>query len=259
VKIYLLCDMEGTSGIWRPDQVDRSSPHFQLGQELLVADVNAAVAGAFDGGAAELVVCDTHGGGHNFAIDKMDERPVYETPGGGSPLPALDESFAGLILTGHHAMAGTLNGFLDHTRNSAAWFRFTINGQAVGEIGIETGYAGHFGVPLIMVTGDQAACDEAEATFPGVVTVPVKWGLGRNRARCLPPARARELIRRGAAAAVAKAKQLKPWRIEPPITLELTLYRSDYADGYAGARDVERLDARTLRKTVARQSEVFGF
>ncbi len=266
MKIYILCDMEGTSGIWRVEQTRREAPEYLEGRELLMADVNAAIAGAFDGGATQVVACDTHGGGAHFLLEKMDPRAEYETPSSASPMPSLDESFAGLILTGHHAMAGTLNGFLDHTMDSGAWFAFRINGQAVGaealgncqaplrpvgEIGMETAHAGHFGVPLIMVTGDEAACAEGEALFPGIVTVPVKRGLGRNRAHCLAPQQAQALIRRGAAEAVRKARELKPWRLQPPITLELTYYRSDYADAAAATRpDAARVDARTVRKVV---------
>ena len=256
MKIYLLCDMEGASGIWQPEQVQRGAPEYLIGRELLMADVNAAIAGAFDGGAKEVVVCDTHGGGTHFLLEKMDERAVYETPAMSSPMPALDSSFAGLILTGHHAMAGTLNAFLDHTMDSSAWFCFKINGRPVGEIGMETAHAGHFGVPLIMVTGDEAACREAESQFPGIVAVAVKRGLGRNHACCVHPERARELIRQGAAEAVRKAKTLQPWRLSPPITLELTYYRSDMADSAAARSGNERVDARTVRRIVQSAAEV---
>ncbi len=260
MKIYLLCDMEGTSGIWRPAQVEPGTPQYAQGRELLMADVNAAIAGAFEGGATQVVVCDTHGGGAHFLLEKMDERAVYETPTSASPMPSLDDSFAGLILTGHHAMAGTLDGFLDHTMDSGRWFCFRINGQPVGEIGMETAHAGHFGVPLIMVTGDEAACREAATQFAGIVTVPVKRGLGRNCARCLAPATAHGLIGRGAAEAVRKAGALKPWRLAAPIELELTLYRSDYADALATSRTgVVRVDARTVRKAVQSATEVCGF
>jgi D-amino peptidase len=171
-------------------------------------------------------------------------------------MPSLDNTFAGLILTGHHAMAGTLDGFLDHTMSSTHWFSFRINGQPVGEVGMETAVAGHFGVPLIMVTGDEAACTEAETMFPGIVTVPVKRGLGRSKARCIPPERAHASIREGAAKAVAKADELKPWKLEPPIELELTLCRSDYADSVASRSGVERVDARTVRKVVPSADQV---
>jgi len=256
MKIYLLCDMEGTSGIWRREQTDSSSAHYQQGRELLMADVNAAIRGAYEGGASEILVCDTHGGGPNFLIEKMDPRPRYETPSESSPLPSIDETFAGLILTGHHAMAGTLNGFLDHTQSSASWFDYQINGESYGEIGQETAYAGHWGVPLIMVTGDEAACAETQRQFAGAVTVAVKRALGRNRACCLHPEKARELIRQGAAEAVGKARMLKPWRLVAPITLELTYYRTDMADSAAARPGNERVGARTVRRVVQSAAEV---
>lgn len=255
MKIYIHVDMEGTSGIWRREQVDSSMPQYQQGRELLMGDVNAAVAGCFDGGATEVIVCDTHGGGGNFLIEKLDERAVYETPCETSPLPSVAGS-AGLILLAHHAMAGTLGGFLDHTQSSMAWFEYRVNGQPVGEIGQETIYAGHFDVPLIMVSGDEAACREAESQCPGVVTVAVKKGLSRSRARCLHPVKAQALIREGAAKAAAKAKNLKPWKPSLPITLELTYYRSDYADGHASRPGVERVDARTVRRVIPTAEQV---
>jgi len=259
MRIYILCDMEGSSGIWRPEQVRPDAPQYVQGRELLLADVNAAIAGAFEGGASQVVVCDTHGGGAHFLLERMDERARYETPTAASAMPSLDESFAGLILTGHHAMAGTLNGFLDHTMDSSRWFCFRINGQPVGEIGMEAAHAGHFGVPLLMVSGDEAACQEAERMFPGIVTVAVKRGLGRNCAHCLAPAAAREMIRQGAAEALRRAGSLKPWRLDPPIELELTYYRSDYADQAAALPGVERVDARTVRRVVGSAMEVCRF
>ncbi len=248
--------MEGVSGVWRPEQVDRGQPEYAQGRELLMADVNAAIEGAYEGGATELVVCDTHAAGGNFLIEKLDPRPRYENPSPFSPLPSLDESFAGLILTGHHAMAGTLNGFLDHTQSSVSWFEYKINGQAVGEIGQETAYAGHFGVPLVMVTGDETACAETETQFPGTVTVAVKRALGRNRASCLHPEKARTLIRAGAAEAVRRAKTLRPWRPTIPITLELTYCRTDTADAAAARPGNERVGPRTVRRVVQTALEV---
>lgn len=255
MKIYIHVDMEGTSGIWRREQVLSSEPQYAQGRELLMADVNAAVAGCFDGGATDVIVCDTHGGGGNFLIEKLDNRAVYETPCESSPLPSVREC-DGLILLAHHAKAGTLNGFLDHTQSSASYFDYRVNGQSVGEIGQETIYAGHSDVPLIMVSGDEAACAEAAEQCPGVVTVAVKKGLSRSRARCLHPDVAHELIRKGAAEAVGKCGTLKPWKPSLPMTLELTYYRADYADSHASRPGVERVDARTVRRVVPTAEQV---
>jgi D-amino peptidase len=259
MKIYILCDMEGTSGIWRPEQVQRDNSQYADGRQMLIADVNAAVAGAFEGGAAEVVVCDTHGGGPNFILEDMDPRANYETPALGNLMPSLNETFAGVMLTGHHAMAGTLNGFLDHTMDSGSWLNCSINGMKVGEIGIETAFAGHYGVPLILVTGDECACAEAERQFPGVVTASVKRGLGRNRATCQHPEQARKIVREKSCEAVQSAGNLKPWRIQLPATIELEYYRSDYADNAASRPGVERVNARTVRKVIHSALDVVRF
>lgn len=262
MNIYILCDMEGISGIRMPEQVNMNTagPDYQHGRELMMADINAAVAGCFDGGATAVVACDTHGMGGQLRLEQMDMRAQYEMPTLRRPMPSLDKSYAGVILLGHHAQAGTLNGFLDHTMSSDSWFELRINDQPMGEIGMEAAYAGHYGVPVIMVSGDAATELEARALLGPVPCAVVKWGLGRNRARCLPPEVARQLIRTTAAAAVraAGAGAFTPFTPVLPATLQLTYYRSDQADA-AVRPGVERIDARTVRRTVTSFAEWHGF
>jgi D-amino peptidase len=254
MKIYILADMEGISGIRTMPQVKRDSPtEYAEGRRLMMDDMNAAIKAAFANGATEVVACDTHGGGGQVLLRNMDPRAVYETPpqpSGGRMMPSLDECFAGVILLGHHARAGTLNGFLDHTMNSREWFEYRINGQPVGEIGIEAAYAGHFGVPVIAVSGDEAAVCEAKDLLGPVEGAIVKWGIGRNRARCLSLPHAYQVIRDAVARALASIEHMKPFQPELPAVVELTLYRSDMADVYAAKPGVERVDARTVRRTI---------
>jgi D-amino peptidase len=247
MKVYILCDMEGISGIRYPEQVDSSSPAYEEGRLLMMADINAAIEGCFRGGAKEVVACDTHGGGGQLRLEQMDGRATYERPAQGRYMPSLDASFAGVMLLGHHAMAGTMNGFLDHTMNSRTWFEYRLNDQPLGEIGIEAAFAGHYDVPVILVSGDEAACQEARATLGAVETAAVKWGLGRNRARCLAPAVARQLITDAAARAVARPTQYKPFKPSVPATMQLRLYRTDYCEEYLNRPHVERVDSRTIR------------
>lgn len=246
MKIYILADMEGISGIRRIVQVQSDSPEYAEGRVLMMKDINAAVDGAFAGGATEVIVADTHGGGGQVRIGEMDPRAVYEMPGGGSMMPSLDDTFAGVILLGHHARAGTINGFLDHTMNSSAWFEYRINGKTVGEIGIEAAYAGHFRVPVIMVSGDEATAREARATLGKVECAIVKWGIGRNKARCLPLDKAHALVRDTAQRAVSRARSFRPFVPKLPATIQLTFYRSDMAEELAFRPGVERVDARTV-------------
>jgi D-amino peptidase len=254
MKIYILADMEGISGIRTMPMVKRDSPgEYAEGRRLMMEDINAAIEAAFEGGATEVVACDTHGGGGQVILREMDPRALYETPAqpsGGRLMPALDDSFDGAILLGHHARAGTLNGFLDHTMSSRQWFEYRINGQPVGEIGIEAAYAGHFGVPVIAVSGDEAAVREAQDLLGPVEGAVVKWGVGRNRARCLALPAAHQAIRDAVARALASIDRMTSFQPELPAVVELTLYRSDYADAFAAKPGVERVDARTVRRTV---------
>ncbi|MFW6061219.1 MAG: M55 family metallopeptidase [Planctomycetota bacterium] len=260
MRIYILADMEGISGIrWMP-QVKRDSGEFDQGRRLMMADINAAVDGAMLGGASEVVVCDTHAGGGQVRMEEMDERAVYEMPTADDMMPSLDESFAGVVLLGHHARAGTLNGFLDHTMNSGEWFEYRINEQVVGEIGIEAAYAGHYGVPIIAISGDQATAEEArELLGDSLPCAVVKWGLGRNKAKCLPVTRAREIVRDTIRQAVEQAHRCQPFCPELPATIELTLYRSDYADALAARPNTQRVDARRIRRTVRSLADIRGW
>ena len=251
MKIYILCDMEGISGVRVWDQVKRDSPEYAEGRQLMMADINAAIEGCFGGGASEVVACDTHGGGGPVRVGEMDERALYEMPGGTTNLmPSLDASFAGVILLGHHARAGTLDGFLDHTMSSAEWFEYRINDRVVGEIGIEAAFAGHYNVPVIMVSGDAATADEAKELLGDVECAVVKWGIRRNKARCLALPKAHEVIRQSAMAAVQRIGEFKPFKPSLPATLQLTVYRSDMAESYARRGGAQRVDARTVRKEI---------
>jgi D-amino peptidase len=250
MKIYIFADMEGISGISRMEQVMPDNAAYPGACEWMMQDINNAIDAAFEAGATEVVACDTHGGGGQVQVAKMDPRATYETPNGSLSMPSLDETFDGVILLGHHAKAGTLNGFLDHTESSASWFEYRINDQVVGEVGITAAYVGHFGVPIIVVTGDEAVANEAKALLGDVECAIVKWGIGRNRAKCLSLPKAHAVIRETIHRAIKTCKSRKPWQPKLPVVEQLTLYRSDMADNLAIYSGVERVDARTLRRTV---------
>lgn len=250
-KIYVMTDMEGVSGIGTMAMIERDGTEFPRCRRLLGADVSAAVAGAFAGGASEVVVVDAHGGGGNFIIEELDPRGVYERSAGARRwMPSLDRSFSGLFQVGCHAMAGSLNAFLDHTQSSTSWFRYWLGGREMGEMGQVAAIAGYYGVPTLLVTGDAAACAEAQQFFPGIETAPVKKANGRNNATCLHPQRAQQLIRDAATRAVKLVGRLKPFVVEMPAEVKLTVTRADYVDGLGERPGVERVDARTVRKTI---------
>ena len=264
MKIYILCDMEGASGVITQEMawVDINRRDlYEEGRRLLTEDVNSAVSALLAAGVDELLVCDTHeGGGNNFLWDRIlaDPRVVYESPYGSCLMPGLDETFDGLILLGHHAKAGTQGAFLDHTWSSTEWFDFMINSVSVGEIGIEACYAGHWNVPLVMVQGDDFCCLEAQELIPGVVTSAVKQGICRSRARGMAPELARQLTASRIAEAVNKAAQkaIQPYKPALPMQVRFTATTTSVCERSARMPGVTRLDGRTLECRVHQQCDV---
>lgn len=256
MRIYILADMEGISGIRMIEQTQRESREYPAACKFVMDDINVAIAAAFDAGATEVVACDTHGGGGQVNVDMMDPRATYETPNAGLMMPSLAEDFSAVVLLGHHAMAGTTNAFLDHTMSSTSWFEFKINDHAVGEIGIEAAYAAHFGVPVIAVSGDEATALEAKSLIANVECAVVKKGIGRNRANCLSMHAAHERIREAISRAVRNISRFSPWKPILPATIELTVYRSDMADAYAGRPGVDRVGPRTLRAQITALKDI---
>lgn len=253
MKLYIMTDMEGISGIHLMSQVKKEFPaDYAYGKRMLTEEINFVVDTLFRLGADEIVVRDGHMGGYNINLSEMDGRAVYEPPCF-QALSMLDETFDGLIILGQHSKAGTLNGFLDHTINSMEWFSYKINGIEVGEIALTAVRASARGVPVIAVIGDLKAAEEAQALFgkDNVSCAVVKAGVGRNWADCLPLDQARKAIAKALAEAVTRIGKVKPYQPVLPADLELTFYRSDFADRYNGRSDWQRKDARTVSKTVS--------
>ncbi len=222
MKVFVMVDMEGISGVVRRGHVSEGDPLYQQGRKYMTWDINACVEGCFAGGADEVVVYDSHGAaGPNVVWEDLDERAEYfigET--GRERMPGSEGSDA-LILLGYHAMAGTPEAILEHTMSSLHWQNFWLNGRKTGEIGVDAAIAGEHGVPTIMVSGDDKACAEGAEFIPGVVTACVKVGLAVEGGRLLSRASAHKLLTERATEAMGKADQIAPVKVEPPITARL--------------------------------------
>ena len=256
MKIYVIADMEGISGIRMMEQVKKEyANEYKMGCKLMMSEINEVIKALFDFGATEVVIRDTHGGGGQLNMSEMDPRAVYELSRT-QITPSLDETFDGLILLGHHSKAGTLNGFLDHTINSSKWFNFKLNGTEIGEIGIEAAYAGHFDVPVLVVTGDETTAKEARETLGTVECAVVKWGIGRNEAKCLSLQESYKRIRKAIKNGLNLIGKARPFKPQLPAEIELTFYRSDYADVYYNRKDIIRVNARTIYKKINSFEEI---
>ncbi len=247
-RIYIVADMEGISGIRLPEQCVSGTPAWQEARAWLANDVNAAVGAAFGGGADEVIVCDSHASRNNLPLELLDTRVFVEAPCEYQLLPGLTEEFTGLFVIGAHARAGTLEAFQDHTWNRQTWFRFRLAGDECGEIGMWAAYAGHFSVPLLMVSGDTAACREAEDFAPGVETAAVKEAISRDCARIIHPRTAVRWISEAAGAAMTRADEIEPARVDLPNEVEVEYVRTECADEAAMRSGSERVGSRTVRR-----------
>jgi D-aminopeptidase len=248
MKIYIHTDLEGISGIDSIEMMGKENPRHGYAIKRLMMDVNAAIDGAFIGGATHVTVSDGHGGGGNFDLSLLDRRAEFDTKESNVWCGELDGTYNGSFFIGAHAMAGTINGFLDHTMSSASWFNYRINGRKVGELAIWAAVCGHFDVPMLMVSGDEAACTEAFQFFDPVECTAVKRGLGRNKAELVNVDEAAERIRKAACKAISLVGKARPYKPILPMNIKLEYYRSDYCDEAAKKEGMERLDARTVRK-----------
>jgi len=257
MKIYIHTDLEGISGIDSLDMIQSGHPRRREANECLMADVNAAAAGAFDGGATAVTVLDSHGGGGNFIVERLDRRAENDLKENKKWWGKMDASYAGTFFIGAHAMAGTQNAFLDHTQSSASWYNYRLNGRRMGELAQWAIVAGNFGIPVLMVSGDEAACVEAREFFSPVETAAVKRGIGRNRAELVPPEEARARIREAARRAIQWVGKARPLIPSKPMEIRLELCRSDYCDALASKPGNERLDARAIRKVTSDPLDLF--
>lgn len=242
MKIYIETDLEGISGIGDKSMIERND---RYALERLMADTNAAVKGAFDGGADEVIVEDGHGGGNNFIKEMLDPRAIQVTH---EPVFDCDACF----MIGAHAKSGTEHAFYDHTQSSVSWHDYYINGRACGEMAQLGAFAGAFGIPIVMVSGDFAACAEAREFFGNIRTACVKYGIGHTEAECLPTDEAEKSIYESAKAAIGIVKTTPPFRVLLPAEIMVEFNRTDYCDAYMerGRNDAERLDGRTVRRIV---------
>ncbi len=220
MKVYISVDLEGVSGIVSPEQTSPGGAGYELACKLMTEEANSAILGARAGGASEVVVNDSHGSMRNLLIDELDSWAdlISGSPKTYGMMEGLDDTFGVVFFVGYHARAGTENAILDHTYSGKVVAHVELNGKPVGEIGLNAALAGYYGVPVGLVTGDQAATEEARALLgPNVKIVTVKRAVGNQAAICLHPEEVQSMIRQAAdealGAAVAPHAAGRPGRI----------------------------------------------
>jgi D-amino peptidase len=254
VDVLISVDMEGVAGIATRQQTRPDGRDYPIARALMTAEANAAIAGAFDGGATSVVVNDSHGPMDNLLGEQLDPRAEYVV-GDPKPLDMVQEvtpQTGVVLLVGYHAGAADPSGVLAHTY-SGVFADVRLNSHPVSEAELNALMAADLGVPVGLVTGDDVICAVAEKAFPGVVTVPVKTALGRTAARSKHPAVARQAITAGAGRAVAGAASgaIRPLPIPAELAIEADLRLNGAAELAARVPGTERTGAGTVRYQAA--------
>jgi D-amino peptidase len=253
VRVFVVSDMEGVSGIVKGAQTTGGAPLYDEGRRLYTEEINAAVRGAKAAGATEIVVMDCHGAGGEWTFnslvpDLLDPDCEYVVQEEWTEYTEfLEQGADAALFVGMHAMAGTRDGVLNHTVSGQVWQNLWFNGTRVGETGINAALCGTWGCPVLLVTGDEAACREGkELLGDGLTTVAVKRGLGQTSARMVPPVRARELIEAGAKTALGNPRAVAAYDPGKPCEIKVEYKNTAAPDKLCFRHGVDRVDDRTI-------------
>jgi D-amino peptidase len=230
-KIYISADMEGITGVINWDETSGNNPDYQYFRKIMTNEVNAAIEGALEQGATDIVVRDAHGSARNLIPDQLHEKSQLIREWSKGPfamLEGLDESFDAVCCVGYHAKAMTPDGTLAHTMSGSV-FDQRVNNISLPELGWNALIAGYHNVPVIFVSGDRAICDQAEKLIPGIETVAVKQGLGEASLN-LHPKKSQQLIKEGVIRALGKSSEMKPLKYDPPFTIEVDFKKKEVAN-----------------------------
>jgi D-amino peptidase len=260
-RIFISVDMEGLAGTVTDEQLGKEGFEYARFRELMTEEANAAIAAARAAGAGEIVVADSHGSMQNLLIEKLppDVQVVRGTPRPLGMMQGLDDTFDGVIFIGYHAGTTNPEGVRAHTFSSANLADLKLNGVTVTEGAINAALAGHFGVPVLAVSGDEAAVREVASLVEGVETAPVKWAYGFHAARTLTPAAAREAIAAAVKRGMERRESIAPHRITAPVEMEIRFKAYRPAEVLAWLPGVTRADAHAVRYTAADIVEAYRF
>jgi D-amino peptidase len=249
LKLYLSADMEGVVGVVTSDQLGPDGFEYQRAREFMTAEVNAAIEAAFAAGVTEILVSDSHGNGQNLLIDKLPKnvQVVRSWPRPLMMMQGIDETFDGVIFLGYHTSTTNPEGVRAHTISSANFADIRLNGISMPEAGINAAIAGHFNVPVMMISGDDAIVKEATTLLGNIEGATVKWAYSFHSAKTLTPEAAYDLIREKVKKAVGRIKDFKPYKLKTPVQLEVRFknYRPSEILSYLPI--VQRVDAHSIK------------
>ena len=260
-KIYISADMEGLAGAVTMDQLGPGGFEYEKFRQIYTAEVNAAIDAAFKGGATEILVSDSHGNGEGLLVDELNQNVqlVRSWPRPLGMMQGIDDTFDGVFFVGYHASATSNTGIRAHTMSSAHLTDIKLNGVSMSEASFNAAIAGHFDVPILMISGDNVATSEAASLIGDIEQAVVKWAYGFHSGRTLLPTAANLVIAEKAEKAMSKIGEIPPYKLKGPIELDITFQSYLPSEVLAYLPIVERIGARTVRYVGGDMVEVSKF
>ena len=261
LKIYISVDMEGVVGVVTGEQLGPGGFEYERFREFMTAEVNAAIDAARAAGANEFVISDSHGNGQNLLIERLpdDVMVIRSWPRELAMMAGIDESFDGVIFIGYHASTNNTRGVRAHTMSSANITSVRLNGMTMTEGSMNAAIAGHFGVPVIMVSGGDVAVAENQVIIGDIEGAVVKWASGFHSARTLTPEAGYEVIRTRTKSAIDRIEEFEPYVLETPIELELSLKHYRPVELLSYLPNVEKVNSHTIRFVGKDMIEISNF
>ena len=249
LKVYISADMEGVTGAVTGAQLGPDGFEYGRFRQFMTDEVNAAITAAREAGATEILVSDSHGNGENLLIDQLpdDVMLVRSWPRPLMMMEGIDETFDAAMFIGYHASTANTSGVRAHTISSANLTSVKINGVEMTEGSISAAIAGHFGVPVVMISGDDAAVAEVQSVVGDMEGAVVKWSLGFHSARTMTPARGQEVIAQSVSTALSRLADFRPYTVGERPTIEISFKNYMPAEVIAYLPNVERVDSHTVR------------
>jgi D-amino peptidase len=256
-KVYISVDMEGISGVTGDDQVSAGAPEYGRSRKLMAEDANAAIRGAFAGGATDVLVNDSHGGQRNLLPEDLDPRArlISHSFKRHGMMEGLDETFDAVVFVGYHAKADAPRGLFAHT-GSGVIRDLQINGRSVGEGGMNAALAAWYGVPVVVVTGDDVAVEEVRESAPSARAVVVKRAINVRAVELKPLAAARREIEEAVKAAVGDAKKPEPQR-QASYRVQVRYRNFTYPEVASAFREIEVVAPDTVAFTRPTMPEAY--
>jgi D-amino peptidase len=248
-KLFISVDMEGVVGVVTADQLGPDGFEYQRAREWMTGELLAAIEAAREEGVTEFVIADSHGNGENLLIDRLpdDVLIVRSWPRPLGMMQGIDSTFDAVVFLGYHAGTSNPNGVRAHTFSSSRLADVRLNGQSVPEGGVNAAIAGHFGIPVIMVSGDDAAVEQIRSVLGDVEGAVVKWHYSFHSAKTMTPAASYELIGETMKKALRRLDDFEPLVMSTPVTLDVRFknYRPSQILAYLPI--VERTDSHSIR------------